>query len=762
MPRKTPNEQTAPLWIEEGEQKTAPLITVAPIAPLDKVYTYTADEAILAALQPGQRVLVPFGRRSRLAPAFVLTIDRGPWDSTLKSVDSILDPAGGLDDHLIELGQWISRYYCCPLGRTLAAMVPAAVRRQSGFETVRHVRLTPAFDPASVGRLGQKQRALLDLLEAATEPLRVDELLASVGASRSSLRALIDRGWVEEMVTKRPPETSYERTVVEDPAFVLNEQQGAALDRVGAAMQTAEFRAVLLYGVSGSGKTEVYIQAIRRTLETGRQAIMLVPEIALTTQLMQRLVVRFERVAVVHSGLSDVQRSLMWEQIRSGETSVVIGTRSAVFAPCPRLGLIVVDEEQDTSFKNLQSPRFHVRDVAIMRAHMLGIPIVLGSATPSLEVWHNAKRMPAYERVDLPARVAGLPMPEVRIVDMIAEPRIDGQEPVFSRALRTALEQTTAAGQQAVILLNRRGFAAWLYCPSCGQRVVCPECGTSMVLHQSRGRLLCHHCHVQREIPKYCADPSCRALLARGTGGTERVETELHRLLPTARIQRADSDSMTQGRDYEKLITEFQTHVLDVLVGTQMIAKGLDFPNVALVGVIGADLTAAVVDFRASERLFQLVTQVAGRAGRADIPGQVIVQTTMPTLAALRFATQHDFDGFAASELPRRQHLRLPPYTRLVRMVVADRNDRAAAAQATALADSIGRLAGDAAMEGIDVMGPQPCAIERLRGMYRHELLVRAPTAGALQKLLETARHGKLLKPKVSSFVIDVDPVSLT
>ena len=412
------DKQSGYLWVEEGEPKALPIITVAPVAPVDKVYTFTASKELTEQLRVGQRVLVPFGRRNRPAPAFVISIDTGPWSSTLKPVDSILDPAGELSPHLLELGRWMARHYCCPLGRTLAAMVPAAVRRQSGYVTVRLASLARPLDDIQPTRLGAKQRAILDRLGAADGPLDVGRLLEETQSKRATLRSLISKGWVTETVSKQAPKLPDDHSPGAEPDFALNSAQQGALSRVEAAVEAEAFRALVLFGVSGSGKTEVYVRAIRRLLARGRQAIMLVPEIALTTQLVQRLAARFERVAVVHSGLTDVQRSLTWEAIRSGDRPVVIGTRSAVFAPCPDLGLFVVDEEQETSYKNLQSPRFGVRDVALKRAHLLKIPIILGSATPSLETWHNLHRLPSYERIDLPQRVRALPMPTVRLVDM--------------------------------------------------------------------------------------------------------------------------------------------------------------------------------------------------------------------------------------------------------------------------------------------------------------------------------------------------------
>ncbi|HRX87408.1 MAG TPA: primosomal protein N' [Phycisphaerae bacterium] len=757
---RTRDEHTAPLWIESGEARTTPLISVAPLAPIDKVYTYTAEAELAERIRVGQRVSVPFGRKGTVRPAIVVDVTSGPWTSTLRSIQEIVDPAGELSPHLLELGRWISRYYAAPLGRTLAAMVPQAVRSQRGFATVRRVRLVAEPEALRAIRLGTKQAAVIQGLQHAGGAAPADELLAGAEASRATLRGLIDKGLVVEDITKEAPEfVPLESTPVE-PAFALNADQEAALAHVAGAIDAGAFRAVLLFGVSGSGKTEVYIRAMRRVLAAGRQVIMLVPEIALTTQLVQRLAARFERVAVVHSGLSEVERSLTWESVRTGATPVVIGTRSAVFAPCPDLGLIVVDEEQESSYKNLQSPRFHVRDVALKRAHMLGIPIVLGSATPSLETWHNVEAHKTYARVDLPRRVRTLPLPAVRLVDMRTEGTFTGAQ-ALGRTLLAALGETLERKRQAVILLNRRGFASWLYCTACGRRVECPRCKASMVLHLARRRMLCHHCHHAMPIPTTCADVSCRGKLERGGGGTERVEQQLHEAYPAARVHRADSDTMTHARKYQALIDAFAAGEIDVLVGTQMIAKGLDFPNVELVGVVGADLAAAGSDFRAAERLFQLVTQVAGRAGRADAAGRVIVQTLAPETPALRHAVTHDYVGFAAAELAQRRTFNMPPYTRLARCVLTGSADSTTQQEAEALAERLMGLVAAAAPERASVLGPHPCAIERIRGKYRHEVLLRASDAATLQAILHRARHEHTFRCPGAALIVDVDPVAL-
>ncbi|MCA9252278.1 MAG: primosomal protein N' [Phycisphaerae bacterium] len=763
MPRQKTVDHTQPLWVEAGDPSEAVLVSVAPIAPIDKLYTYTIDDASAHLVLPGRRVIVPFGRKGRLAPAIVVSVTRGPWNSTLKPIAEVLEEAGSLSDHLIELGQWISDYYYCPLGRTLAAMVPEAVRKKRGFQTVRHVRLLADAETIEAARLGAKQKQLIDVLQGSDASFEVGALLEESGASRSTLRGLITKGWVEETQTKVP--VTYEPVQAEriTPDYAINDAQQAALTRIEEGIDAEAFKAFLLYGVSGSGKTEVYIRAMQRVVVAGRQAIMLVPEIALTAQLMKRVAQRFDRVAVIHSGLSGVQRSLAWEDIRNGKTPVVVGTRSAIFAPCPNVGLIVVDEEQEPSYKNLQSPRFHVRDVAIMRAQKLGVPIVLGSATPSLETWNNCLHRKSYERLNLPKRVMERSMPPVKLVDMTHRSAPD-KTVTISEPLRSALTETFERKQQSVVLINRRGFASWLFCPSCKTRIECRRCNAGMILHRSRGIVLCHHCHEQAPIPHRCPQMSCGGKLLTGGGGAERVEDELKQMFPAARIMRADSDTMTHATKYTELVKKMECGEVDILLGTQMIAKGLDFPSVALVGVIGADLTGAAGDFRASERLFQLVTQVAGRAGRAEIEGRVLVQTLTPSLPALRCSLTHDYCSFVESELAFRKEQYLPPFTRMARIVISGKRESELVADGTAIANRVRSISEEleAGASVVRVLGPHPCVLERLRGSYRFELLLVARSASELSNVLAAVRASGGFKSTSRTLMIDVDPVSLS
>ncbi|HNQ22253.1 MAG TPA: primosomal protein N' [Phycisphaerae bacterium] len=757
------SDTTGRLWVEPGEQRQGLVAEVAPLPPLWRTYTFAVPDELQAAVVPGRRVVVPLGRRGTLVDGFVLGLDQRAWDTTLRPIQAVRDTESYLTPELIELGRRIARHYLCPLGRTLKAMTPEAVRQQSGLLTVRCAALArPAGEWHAGGlRLTGPRRAILEALAQASSPVPVATLLERTGASTGVLQGLARAGWVSISTRKELPDNLDFDRLPREPDFTLNVHQERALEVVRGRLAGGGFSVTLLFGVSGSGKTEVYVHAIRAALAMGRQALLLVPEIVLTTQLVQRLAARFPQVAVQHSGLTDAQRSVIWREVAAGRKQVVIGTRSAVFAPCPRLGLICVDEEQDASYKNLQAPRFHVRDVAIMRGHLGGFPVVLGSATPSLESWHNSATRPHYERVTLPARVKDLPLPIVQVVDMNEEPTIDGQTPVLSRLLEHRLREALGRQEQAVILMNRRGYASRVYCPVCRARLVCPRCSVSLVVHTATGRALCHYCRTQTPIPTRCPTMGCGARLVQIGPGTQRIEDILASRFPEARICRVDSDTVRHRDEYQKVVDDFEARRTDVLVGTQMIAKGLDFPWVSVVGVINAEPSALAGDFRAQERLFQLLTQVAGRAGRAAVPGSVVVQTTMPDLYALSTATRHDYEAFVARELPIRRRVGLPPYRRLARFVLTHARDEQAVRCVEALAEHLRGTIAELAAADTDVLGPSPCPLPRLRGKYRYELLVRAPEAATLHRLLQAARDAGRLRITGATLMVDVDPVEL-
>ncbi|MCH7925292.1 MAG: primosomal protein N' [Planctomycetes bacterium] len=761
---KTPS-MTAPgfLWTEEGEPRKGMVAEVAPCIPTHRTYSYAVPDTMASSLAPGQRVRVCLGKRRRSVAGFVVSLDHKEWDSTLKPIEELMDRESYLPADLVELGQRMALHYGCPLGQTLKAMTPEAVRIGRGLKTVRYLRLAKPLEEirAAGARLSAKRTSLLEALSQARGAVAADEILAQADVSMAVLRGVIAAGWVQVTEKEEITQDVSFDAPREEPTFELTEEQRRALDHINGKIDEAAFSVTMLFGVSGSGKTEIYVRAMRRVLEAGRQVILLVPEIVLTTQLVKRLATRFDDLAVHHSGLTEVQRSILWRQIASGEKRVIIGTRSAVFAPCEKLGLICVDEEQETSYKNLQAPRFHVRDVAIMRAQQWKIPIVLGSATPSLETWYNCEHRSHYHRVIIRRRVKSLPMPKVHVVDMEDERAEQKRAVVFSRMLVKFLGETLERGEQALLLINRRGFAHALYCPSCKTRLSCPRCNVGLVVHTVTGQVACHYCHTKAPIPESCPSAGCGEKLIHTGIGTQRVEDVLAALFPRARVIRADSDTMTHRRHYQALIEDFEARRVDILVGTQMIAKGLDFPQVSLVGVIDADPATLGSDFRAHERLFQLVTQVAGRAGRAEVPGRVVVQTSMPELPALRHALRHDYEAFAVEELAARRKANLPPFRRLARIVLAHPREATVRQEADSLAETVRATIESLGLDFADVLGPNPCALARLRSRYRYELLLRTRTAGDMHKLTDCLNQKNALRAKVDSVMLDVDPVAM-
>jgi len=746
------------LWLlpTPGQNRVGPIAEVAVHARSYRTHRYAVPPALAAEAAAGALVRVPYGRRGRVVEGTCSSISVARWDQTLRPLLEVCSGEPTLNKTLIELGLWVSEYYAFAPGLTLRALTPAVVRKYAG-RRVKFVRLlrSPADE-----RITDRQRVLLAAL--ASGPLRRSEGLKQAGVSASTLASLRKRGLVE--VFERVVEDEFAtHTGGAAPdaadAFSLTDGQRAALAAISEQLTPSRFGVSLLFGIPGSGKTEVYVRAIRAAVALGRQAILTVPEIALATQVMTRLARRFERVAVLHSGLSDRDRARAWRAIAAGKVDVVIGTRTAVFAPCRSLGLIVVDEEQESSYKNLAAPYYHARDVAIKRAQLEGLPVVLGSATPALETWHNAQTLAHYNLLRLPERVPGAQLPRVRVVEQ--EPRNLGEtDSVLAPALRAALERTLADGRQAVLLQNRRGYATHLYCEQCGLRARCTRCGIDLVLHESQRQLRCHRCGRTSDIPQTCLDNSCGGRLIRAGYAIERLERELRSRFPKARLQRLDSDTMRRRSDYEQALRRFERREADILLGTQMVAKGLDFPGVGLVGAVDADALLSMPDFRAAERAFQLLMQVVGRAGRARGESLAIVQVRDESAAWLRHAVRMDYESFAAEELVMRRETFDPPRSRLIRLLCADRDGRRARSAAEQVCMALRSIAGRT-HAGIRVDDPSACAMARVRGLSRWEVLVRVPRGERAGALLRTALEEKLLSPRVARLTVDVDPLDL-
>jgi primosomal protein N' (replication factor Y) (superfamily II helicase) len=600
-------------------------------------------------------------------------------------------------------------------------------------------------------KLTKRERELHAFLELHPGTHNLEELETSVKGASQAARSLARRGLIAI-----EPEAVTGVFAAEGPLKTLNPHQLEAYQQIEVALRGAKFQTFLLEGVTGSGKTEVYLKAIDACLALGRSALLLVPEIGLTPAVAGQFFHRFgNQVAILHSAFHDAERAEQWRRIRTGLATVVVGTRSGVFAPVRNLGLVVVDEEHDQSYKQQETPRYNGRDVAIVRAQAAGAVVVLGSATPSLESRYNAEQG-KYKRLELPERIERRPMPDVEVIDMRQEFLETRKLATFSRRLVTTIAERLEHGEQTMLLLNRRGFSSFVACRSCGERVECVNCAVTLTYHRRDRRMLCHYCNYAQKIPSVCPKCGSEYLNFIGTG-SEKVEEELHRDFPTARIARMDRDTVSGKRHFETILHGFREGDFDILVGTQMIAKGHDIPNVTLVGIVSADTGLGLPDFRAAERTFQLLTQAAGRAGRGDLPGIVLIQTINPEHYAVRFASEQNYAGFYAKEIQFRKLMRYPPFSALANILVRNQKQEAALAMSTEL----GRLL-DPAPEGLKVLGPAEAPVPKLKTEFRYQLLIKAVNRKRLNECLrELQRFAREKKWASTGLVIDVDPLTL-
>lgn len=640
------------------------------------------------------------------------------------------------------------------LVRTGAIEIAEEIRRRS-----ERTRLMVALKPnvwKEVGRARPSETRVLEFLKTQKEPVALARLIKQAGVSRPTIRSLLNRGLLESREQSREYVVA-EGFDFEPPSNVLNRDQETVLRQIQTWLAAREFKTALVHGVTGSGKTEVYLGAIESCLEQDRGALLLVPEIALTPAVAALFRSRFgNHVAILHSGLGEWERSREWWRIRRGQARVVVGTRSAVFAPLENLGLIIVDEEQETSYKQEETPKYNGRDVAVMRGKFEGAVVVLGSATPALESFYHA-RAGKYQLLSLESRVENRPLARVEIVDMRREFEETHQTRPLSRRLRDEISAALERGEQVLVLLNRRGYAMFVLCRHCGATVQCGNCSISLTYHKARGRLLCHYCGYSRAMPARCLKCQSEHLYSVGEGA-EKVEEYLKAEFRTARIARLDRDTATGRRRYHEILGAFSSGQIDILVGTQMIAKGHDFHRVTVVGVVSADIALGLPDLRAAERTFQLLTQVAGRAGRGPLPGRVIVQTYYPDHYAIQFAAQQDYAGFFERELRFRRLMHYPPFSALANLIVRGRKLE----DATRVARTVGRFLAASSARELKVLGPAAAPIARLKGEYRFQFLLKSPRRGvlheALKGLLAYCREKQIPS---SQILIDVDPLSL-
>jgi primosomal protein N' (replication factor Y) len=747
------------------------IVRVTVDAAPDRLFDYRAPEAIQARMVPGTRVRVPFGSRTTLGYVVEVADRTDPTDQpdllsdaaaprALKSILGIEGEHPFLTEPILRLLRWIAAYYCAPLEAAIRSALPAPVRRTGARQ--REQLFVEVVDKG--GQTGQT-----GLTKSSLTP-RQSELLAKILQVGGGWVATICREFkctpellrkleaagrivIQAQVLRRDPLAN--RTVLPTQPLTLMPEQAVALEQAKALCDEPDPKPLLLLGVTGSGKTEVYLQAIAHVLAQDRGAIVLVPEIALTPQTVHRFAGRFgSRIAVLHSALSDGERYDEWHRIRTGEARVVIGPRSAVFAPVTRLGLIVVDEEHEPSYKQDEAPRYNARDVAAMRGRIERCAVILGSATPAMETWHNARRG-KYCLARLTKRVDDRPMPSVRVVDMRIEVAKTGHPQLFSSVLIDAIQERLAQGEQVILFLNRRGYATSLQCPKCGFVATCEACNQAFTYHQADTCLRCHTCGAFQAVPAAC--PGCGDPAFRYAGfGTQRVETIVQKCFPQARIARMDADVTARKHSHDEILGAFRTGRTDILIGTQMIAKGLHFPSVTLVGVLLADMSLHMPDFRAGERTFQLLAQVSGRAGRGDIPGEVIVQTYTPGHPAIVAAETADFDSFAGAELEDRREGGFPPFTHLVCLTFRGVSEEKVGFVARNLAS---KLLGSATT-GVSVTEAMPAPRPKAKGEFRYQILMRAVAVQNLLSLVKSVTGDVRMPPEVI-LTVDVDAVNI-
>jgi primosomal protein N' (replication factor Y) (superfamily II helicase) len=751
------------------------LVEVALPLPIPRTFTYRVPGG--TAL-PGTRVRVVFGKRKLMgwivAPA---TGDGGGDPAKIRDVDALLESQPSITTDVLDLCRWLSDYYVLPLGQVLKTAVPAVLSGGVGIDapskTRRVLRLTRELltlgEREEVFGRAQRQRELFELLENTGGSADAAHLVSQLGFSHVIINGLVSRGVAEiaEERVDRDPFSAMPTAL--HPSFTLTDAQRDAVRVLSNATRGKEGnQPILLRGVTGSGKTLVYIELLKEVVQRqGRGAIVLVPEIALTPQTVARFRAVFgDVIAVLHSALSEGERFDAWRMLREGEKRIAIGARSAVFAPVRDLGAIVIDEEHEASYKQSESPRYHARELAIIRAQLTGAVCLLGSATPALESWHNAKAG-KYKLLELPVRVEGRPLPPVEVVDLR---RKDANVKVaaalnpnasLSPRLVELIWDRLGKNEQTILLLNRRGYATFVQCRSCGEVWHCPNCNVSLTFHRGRKRLVCHYCLHEESPPSVCPRCMSQDISFKGVG-TEQVEREVIETFPQARIARMDVDTTSAKWAHHDILGRVERGEVDILLGTQMIAKGLDFPGVTLVGVVNADVAMNLPDFRASERTFQLLTQVAGRAGRGEKGGAVIVQTSLPNHYAIKCALEHDYIGFAEREIEDRKGPRYPPHLRLSNIIISGTEERATIAEVEKAAAYVNGVIASNRWP-VTLTGPAPAPIDRIRGRWRWHFLLRSESAKAMGLVLRSLQYRYEFKagPAELRLVMDRDPVSL-
>ncbi len=750
--------------MSSGSERT---VSVIPFAGFDRELDYRAPARMAERLRVGSLVRMPIRNRQAMGVVAAVPGTGGLPPERLKTLGQLVHEEPVLTVELVRLVRWMRDYYAAPVEAILETMIPAAVRRgMKGKEETCLAAAEPLSesDLEQLRRKAPRQAALCEFLARQPGPVKKSLALKRTGAGAASCRALVARGWVREEARRLDREAYRDELaggeIVATAAPELNEEQRAAVGRITGSLEGSAFRVHLLHGVTGSGKTEVYLGALRQALADGGGAIFLVPEVALAPQTVGRIRGRLEKeggvkTVVWHSHLSEGERFEAWTAVVRGEARVVVGARSAVFAPVPDLRLIVVDEEHEPAYKQEEVPRYHGRDVAVYRAWLNRAVCVLGSATPSLESLRNVSAG-KYTLDRLPRRIDGRRLPRIHIADMCREASGKGGPRGISRLLAEKMTERLEKGEQTILFINRRGFSSSVLCPECGHVRECGSCSITLTYHRSDETVKCHLCGHQEKAPRRC--PACGSVKIRWKGaGTQRVEDAARRLLPRARIERIDTDSMSKRNRFREILRDFRLGKIDILVGTQMIAKGLDFPNVTLVGLVDADLSLHIPDFRANERTFQLLVQVSGRAGRGDLAGEVVVQTFTPHAETIHYARREDFEGFIEEEMENRRRFAYPPFRHLIHHLFHGANPEKLAFYAEQwvrrLEEAIG---GD-----LEIRGPCPAPLEKIRDRYRYQVWYFTHNVSRLVPEIQALRR-EFPWPDDVVQVLDVDAVNLT
>lgn len=734
---------------------------VALFSGMDAPLTYKIPPHLLGAVQKGSMVRVPL--RNRLADGVVIELLNSENSGfKLKEIQSLVQPQRVLTPDLIRLAGWMKNYYCASMQSVLESMIPAVVRSGKNPMLAKEVSVKKILGGAEFEKLSKRapaQAKIYELLLENKAPMLRAAILKMAHASDSAVQALIAKGVLSE--TEKIMERNAYADDISDAERVsstphrLNEEQAAALNDIASKIESKKFAAHLLYGVTGSGKTEVYMQAMQKVLENGGSCIFLVPEISLTPQTVGRLRSRLgglgTELVVWHSGLSDGQRLDAWRALAEGRARVVVGARSCVFAPIENPDLIIVDEEHDGAYKQDKNPRYNGRDAAVMRAHLSNSVCVLGSATPSLETLYNV-RQKKYSQSKIISRIDGAQMPKIKIVDM----KYEKSNTLLSNMLINKLYERFENGEQSMLFLNRRGYSKVYECPDCGHVEECPHCSISMTWHRSENIVKCHMCGYQKPAPSSCS--KCGSKNAKWHSfGTQKIEEALNAIIPQAKIGRMDADTMRRKDDYRRVLADFRRGNIDILIGTQMIAKGLDFPRVTLVGVVNADISLHIPDFRASEHTYQLIVQVAGRAGRGDAQGEVIIQTRTPEAPPIQYAKTSDMESFLEEELSARIEYHYPPATKLIRHIFKSRSLQKLEYYTEQWAQAAEKEIG----EICQIRGPVPAPIEKVEDFYRWQIWYFCPSITAVSKKLNALRQNFKFDEEIQE-LLDIDPYDLS